>query len=99
MVVRRLRLSLLAGGKRRITVEADPTSNPKAVFDLMDSLNLPPFHITQAEIKVTFAPTPKGNDRSRTFKISYPNWCALRHDGQDLVIRQSKCAPSASGRP
>lgn len=88
VVVRRLRLSLLTGGKRRITVEADPTRNPKAVCDLIDSLNLSPFHVTQAEIRVNFAPSPKGHRRSRIFKISYPNWCALRHDGQDLVIRQ-----------
>lgn len=88
VVVRRLRLSLLTGGKRRITVEADPTRNPKAIYDLMDSLNLPPFHVTQAEIRVNFAPTPNGNGRPRTFKITYPNWCGLRHEGQDLVIRQ-----------
>ena len=26
--------------------------------------------------------------RVRTFKISYPNWCALRHDARDLIIRK-----------
>ena len=26
--------------------------------------------------------------RSRHFKISYPNWCALRHDGRDGIIRK-----------
>lgn len=88
VVVRRLRLSLLTGSQRRITVEADPTKNPKAVYDVMAALNLPPYRVTQAEIRVNFAPTAKGNGRPRTFKISYPNWCALRHEGQDLIIRQ-----------
>ncbi|TAN53926.1 MAG: hypothetical protein EPN21_00080 [Methylococcaceae bacterium] len=69
-------------------MEADTAQNPKAVYDLMDELKLPAFHITQAEIKVTFAPVPGSSSRSRTFKISYPNWCALRHEGRDLIVRQ-----------
>ena len=88
VAVRSLRLSLTTGRKRRITVEADPAQDPKAVYDVMDKLNLPPFHITQAEIKVTFAPTPGTRRRTRSFKISYPNWCALRYEGRDLTIRQ-----------
>lgn len=87
VAVRRLRLSLKTGKKRRVTVEVDPTHDPKAVYDLMDRLNLPPLHVTQAEIKVTFAPTLGTRGRTRSFKISYPNWCALRHDGRDLIIR------------
>ena len=88
VAMRCLRLSLITGGKRRITVEADPTLEPKAVYGLMDTLNLPPFHVTQAEIKVTFAPTPGTHGRTRKFKISYPNWCALRHEGRDQIIRR-----------
>lgn len=88
VAVRRLRLSLKTGGKQRVTVEADPSDNPKAVYDLMDGLKLPPFHVTQSDIKVKFAPTTGTRSRTRTFRISYPNWCALRHDGRDLVIRK-----------
>lgn len=83
-----LRLRLNSGNKRRITVEAETKQDPKAVYDLMAKLNLPPHHITQAEIKVTFAPTAGTRARTRTFKISHPNWCALRHDGRDLLIRK-----------
>ena len=86
--MRRLRLSLKTGKKRRVTVEADPAGDPKAVYDLLEQINPPPFHVTQAEIKVTFAPTPVTRGRIRTFKISYPNWCALRHDGRDVIIRK-----------
>lgn len=86
--VRLLRLSLKSGKKRRVTVEADPTGDPKAVYDVMAKINPPPFHVTQAEIKVTFGPTPGTRGRTRSFKISYPNWCALRHDGRDLIIRK-----------
>jgi hypothetical protein len=63
-------LSLKSGKKRRVAVEADPTHDPKAIYDLMDKLNLPPFHVTQAEIKVSFAPTPGTRGRTRSFKIS-----------------------------
>lgn len=88
-VVKRLRLSLLGGGKRKVAVEADPSHNPKAVYDLMDRLRLPPFHVTQAEITVSFfAPVPGTRSRTRTFRISYPTWCNLRHEGRDDVIRK-----------
>ena len=86
--IKRLRLSLLGGGNRKVTVEADPKHNPKAVYDLIDKLNPPPFHVTQAEIKVTFyAPLPGTRSRTRTFRISYPSWCNLRHVGRDEIIR------------
>ena len=49
----------MGGGKRKVAVEADPKHNPKAVYDLIDKLDPPPFHVTQAEIRVTFfAPLP-----------------------------------------
>ena len=88
VAVRLLRFSLITGKKRRVTVEAGPTGDPKAVYDLLDKISLPPFHVTQAEIKVTFASTPGVRGRTRSFKISYPNWCALRHDRRDLIIRK-----------
>ena len=43
--------------------------------------------VTQAKIAVTFTRTTGSRARIRNFKISYPNWCALRHDGRDGIIR------------
>lgn len=86
--VRRLRLTMKTGKKRKVTVEADTAYNPKAVYDLLEQIKPPPFHVTQAEITVTFAPTPATRNRTRSFKISFPNWCALRHDGRDIIIRK-----------
>jgi len=88
VAVRKLGLSLTTSKQRRITLEADPTRNPKAVYDLMDSLRLSPFHVTQAEIKVSFAANATCRRQSRTFRISYPNWCGLKHEVRDLLIRQ-----------
>jgi hypothetical protein len=87
--IRLLRLFLLGAGKWRVTLEADPKHNPKAVYDLLDKLNPPSFNVTQAEIVVTFrTPLPGTRTRDRKFKISYPNWCNLRHHGRDETIRK-----------
>ena len=88
VTVCRLRLTLLSGRNRRVTLEVSPTHDSKAIYDLMELINPPSFHVTQAEIKVTFAPTPGARSRTRRFKISNPNWCALRHEGRDGIIRE-----------
>ena len=88
VAVKKLRLSLKTGGKRWVIVECDPNPDPKSIYDLITELKLPPFYVTQAEIRVTFHPTPNTRSRTRSFIISYPNSCALRHNGRDLVIRQ-----------
>ena len=87
-VITRMRLSLLHGGKRRISLEADTKGNPKAVYELRDSLRLPPHFITQLSVKVTFEPVGEQRPKTRTFNITYPNSCALNNDGMDLKIRQ-----------
>jgi hypothetical protein len=88
VIVRRLRLALNNNKKQRVTLEADTDQDPKAVYDLLESLCLPAFHVTQAEIKATFAPQVGIQSRTRSFRISYPNWCALRYEGRDLIIRK-----------
>ncbi len=71
-----------------VEVEADPTHNPKAVYDLTNKLNPQPFHATQAEIKATFlAPLPGTRSKARTFRISYPAWCNLRNLGRNEITR------------
>lgn len=89
IVISRLRLSLLGYEKRRITIEAETRKNPKAIYDALDSLKLPPYYITQADITVTFAmPLPGTRTKIRKFRISYPDSCNLRHDGRDGLLRK-----------
>lgn len=91
VVIRKLRLSLVAqqrGNQRRVTLEVTPSGDLDAIYDLMAALRLPRFVVTQAEIKVTFRPGLVPGTPTRTFRISYPNWCSLRHDGRDSLIRQ-----------
>ena len=87
-----LRLSLLNGKQRRVTIQADPSHDSTAIYDLMESLNLPNFHVSQVELQITFSPLLGKQTRTRKVKISHPNWCGLKHDGEDELIRQMLAA-------
>jgi hypothetical protein len=70
VAVKKLRLTVY-GKKERILLEADPTSNKDAVYDLLDKvakgIPLAQMAVTQVGIKVTFAHNPvsrKANTRS-----------------------------------
>jgi len=91
-IVTRLRLTLKHGDKRRVTLEANANKNENAVFDLLKELDLPKYHITQVGVKVCFDAIPGGRSKTRTFNITYPNSCALNHDGTDLKIRNMLAA-------
>lgn len=88
ILVTQLRLTLKHGSKRRITLEADTKNNPQAVYDLLAELNPPVFFVTQTRIKVIFTPKIGERTKTKTFNITYPNSCALGHNGNDLKIRQ-----------
>lgn len=92
VAVCRLRLSV-HGKKERITLEADPSYNKQAIFDLLDKVTkgipLTQMAVTRVGIKVTFAHTPGARRQpTRTFDISCTNSCSLRYDGRDLIIRK-----------
>jgi hypothetical protein len=44
--------------------------------------------MSRKQSKVSFVPQVGSQSRSRSFRISYPNWCALRYEGRDLIIRK-----------
>ncbi len=88
VLVTRLRVTLKRDPKQRVTVEADAYKDSDAVYSLLDSLKLPPYDVTQLSIKVTFDAVGGARAKTRSFNITYPNSCALNHDGNDLKIRQ-----------
>jgi hypothetical protein len=88
ILVTQLRLTLKHGSKRRITLEADTKNNSQAVYDLLAKLNPPAYYVTQTRIKVIFEPKIGERTKTKTFNITYPNSCALGHEGNDLKIRQ-----------
>lgn len=88
VIVTRLRVTLKQGNKNRITLEADAHKDNNAVFSLLESLNLPPYYVTQISLKVTFEPVGGRRAKTRMVNITHPNSCALNYDGNDLKIRQ-----------
>ena len=88
VLVTRLRATLKSDKKKRITVEADAYKSPNAVYDLLDTLKLPDYFVTQVTIKVVFERVGTARVKTKTVNITYPNSCALNHDGNDLKIRQ-----------
>lgn len=86
--INRLRLTLKGGSNDKVTLDAKNKFNPKAIYDLLANLDLPPYYVNQAEIKVQFSPSPHTRSRIRRFCITYPDKCALGHDGRDGIIRQ-----------
>ena len=92
VAVKKLRLQV-HGTSERIVLEADPSNNKQAVFDLLDKVTrgipLSQMTITQVGIKVTFAQCALSRKPCvRTFDIYWPNSCSLKHDGLDLIIRK-----------
>ncbi len=96
--VRKLRLSNMLKKNERIILEADPTYNPDAVYDLLDkihneSMPLSEYNVTQVGLRVFFSPAPGSlKGKTRSLDISYPNSCNLRQDGRDLIIREMLAA-------
>ena len=49
---------------------------------------LPPYYVSQLTIKVIFDAVGSARAKTKNVNITYPNSCALNHDGNDLIIRQ-----------
>ena len=103
VVIKKLRLSTLGGSSRRITLEAEKSQDPEAVYDLLEEVvrvdGAPECHqcqkiplslvnITQAAVQVVFNHDRKRRSATRTFQVSYPNSCSLKQEGRDLIIRK-----------
>ncbi|MGQ0618299.1 MAG: hypothetical protein ACT4QA_00035 [Panacagrimonas sp.] len=103
VAMNKLRLTV-AGRKERIVLEADPTYEKLAVFDLLDKVakGIPTTQllVTQVGVKVTFAFNPKvRRPQTRSFEINWPNSCSLKHDGRDDLIRKMLADSGIEPRP
>lgn len=87
-LVTQIRVTSWHNKKERTTIEADTQKNPNAVFERLETFNLPPYYVSQIKIKVTFETIGKTRAKTRTVYITHPNYCALNYDGNDLKIRQ-----------
>jgi hypothetical protein len=99
--IRQLKFSLMGGGSRRLTLEANPYEARGAVYGLMDivlntngsqksseRIPLSLVNIVRAGITVQYLPDGKGRARIKNFTISCPNSCTLKHEDRDEVLRQ-----------
>lgn len=89
--MRKLRLSVLGGSKRRITLEADPNAAPDDIYDIMDEClnrnNLPEplINITQVKLNFKCVHTGSGRQKSLTFEVSFPNSSNLKSEKREKL--------------
>jgi len=91
VTVKKLRLSSIVKKGDRITLEADATRNPDAVYELLDqvskSVPLALYNVTQVELAATVTTDAGKPPKAMTIRITHPNSCSLKYDELDLKLR------------
>ena len=91
VTVKKLRLSSRVKKGDRITLEADTSENPDAVYDLLDqvrkSLPLNMYNVTQVELAVSVVVDADKPAKLVTIRITHPNSCSLKYDELGLKLR------------
>lgn len=91
VTIKKLRLSSIVHKGDRITLEADTSSNPNAVYDLLEkiskstSLNL--YNVTQVELAASIVVDANKPAKAITIRITHPNSCSLKYDDLGLKLR------------
>ncbi len=89
VAVNRLRLTL--NKDRKLTLEANPKHDTKAVYALLEKLapSLPSheYVVSQVGITASVKLDAKAPAKTVTFQVSYPNSCSLKHDEIGLRLR------------
>jgi hypothetical protein len=90
--VKKLRLSSQVKKGERITLEADPSRESDAVYDLLDQIGkaipLNMYNITQVELSAAVVVDPNKPAKQISFRITYPNSCSLKYDELGLKLRK-----------
>ncbi len=91
VAVKKMRFSSRINRGDRITLEADITRNPNAVYDLIAEIEkstpLHLYNITQVEIAASIVVDINKPPKLVTIRITYPNSCTLKYDEHDLKLR------------
>ncbi len=91
VTVMTLGLSSLEREGDRITVEADASENPEAVYDLLEQVapampfNL--YRVSEVELAAWIAPDAEKPATQVPIRIAHPNSCSLKYDERDLKLR------------
>jgi hypothetical protein len=89
--VRKLRLSVLGGYKRRIWLEADPDGGRDDVYEMMEQYlnekNLPSslVNVSVATISMRIAPLGDEKGGTVTFDVSFPDGCNLKSEKRERL--------------
>jgi hypothetical protein len=92
--VKVLRLGVVGGPRRRITVEAQSEADPRAVYSLLDDLlaggriTQDLLYVTSVTFQLVFRATGSSRSPTLTFQVSYPDSCSLKYDPKHLVARK-----------
>ena len=91
VAVKKLRLSSRVNKGDRITLEADASQDPDAVYTLLDKIGkavpLHLYNVTQVELAASVVVDPDKPAKSITIRITHPNSCSLKYDEADLKLR------------
>ncbi len=91
VAVKKLRLSSRINKGERITLEADASQDPDAVYTLLDTIGkavqLRLYNVTQVELAASLVVDPDKPAVSVTIRIGHPNSCSLKYDEVDLKLR------------
>lgn len=92
--VKLLRFEVPGSGNRRITFEASPSGDGKAIYKLIDralakqDLALADLFVAKAKLQFKFAATDGKKGKSLTFEISTPDRCTLKDDPPDQIAKK-----------
>ena len=91
VTVKKLRLSSRVKKGDRITLEADSSENPHAVYTLLyqvrKSLPLNMYNVTQVELAASIVVDTDKPAKLVTIRITHPNSCSLKYDKIGLKLR------------
>ena len=91
VAVKKLRLSSRVKKGDRITLEADASGNPYAIYDLLNqvkkSIKLNMYNLTQVEMTASVVVDATKAAKRINFRITYPNSCSLKYDEIGLKLR------------
>lgn len=91
VAVKKLRLSSKVKKGDRITLEADTSQAPDAVYDLLDKIGkaipLYLYNVTQVELAASIVVDADKPAKAVTIRITHPNSCSLKYDELDLKLR------------
>lgn len=91
VAVKKLRLSSKVKKGQRITLEANTSQNPDAVYDLLDqiskSISINMYFVTQVEMSASVFVDADKPAKRVSVRITYPNSCSLKYDELGLKLR------------